>query len=237
MDITSLTSGGTGVGAFTGTLGAATVTGSILSSNYANSFTFNPTSSGTLGAWELSNTGATSPQFNYSTIYATAKNNIDTLGYTLFGNNPVGTTNKARMQINFSVPIKDLVINMANLDNSVWDFAASGGVTSLTLLKGNGNGTDGLGVSGKTIVDLANGDVGLAPSTTPTTSGTRSGYGSVMINGTYSSLTIDLTATHSLGGDGGNFTFTLVPEPTSLGLLLPGAAGLLLLRRRHKNKP
>ncbi|MBB6049287.1 PEP-CTERM sorting domain-containing protein [Armatimonas rosea] len=235
MDITSLTSGGTGVGAFSGTLGAATVTGSILSSNYANSFTFNPTSSGTLGAWELSNTGGTSPQFSYSTIYATAKNNVDTLGYTLFNNNPVGTNNTARMKINFSIPIKDLVINVANLDNSIWDFTASGGVTSLTLLKGNGGGGDGLGISGKTIIDLATGDAGIAPSTTPTTSGTRSGYGSVMINGTYSSLTIDLTATHSLGGDGGNFTFTLVPEPTSLGLLLPGAAGLLLLRRRRKN--
>jgi hypothetical protein len=236
MDITSLTSGGTGVGTFSGTLGAATVTGSILSSNYANSFTFNSTSNAGLSAWELSDIGATSPQFSYSTIYAVARNNVDTLGYTLFNNNPVGTTNTARMQLSFSRPVKDLVINVANLDNSTWDFTASGGVSSLTLLKGNGNGTDGLGINGKIIRDLANGDVGLAPSTTPTTSGTRSGYGSVMINGTYSSLTIDLTAVHSLGGDGGNFTLILVPEPTSIGLLLPGAVGLLLLRRRRKNE-
>lgn len=230
LDITNLTSGGTGVGTFTGTLGAATVTGSILSSNYTNSFTFNPTSSGTLGTWELSNTGATSPQFNYATIYATPRNNVDTLGYPLFGNQS-GQTNTARIQLSFSRPVKDLVFNMANLDNSTWDFTPSGGVTSLTLLKGNG-GTDGLGIAGKVIKDMASGDAGLAPSTTPTTTGTRSAYGSVMVNGTYSSLTIDVTAAYSLNGDGGNFTMVLVPEPQTLAFLLLGALALPLRRRR-----
>jgi hypothetical protein len=237
FDITSLTAGVNGAsnGSFSGSLGVITVTGSATSLT-AGSFTYNSTSSGSLGAWELSNTGGTSPQFSYGSVYLNPIATTDAIGYTFWG----GATNTARITLNFSAPVSNLVFQVANIDNSVWDFTASGGVSSLTLLRGNdGADGDGIGISGKTIIDRANLDTGQAPSATPFTNGTakRSAYGSVRVNGTYSTLTIDLTAVHSLGGDGGNFTFAIMPEPSSFALSVLGLGGgacFVNLRRRRK---
>ena len=222
-------------GSFTGSMGSVGVTGTATSGT-TGSFTYNATTAGTSGlsAWELSNTAGNSPQFNYATSFASPVANASTIGYTFWGL----STNTATVNLTFSRPVTNLVFQFANLDNSIWDFAASGGVTSLNLLKGN-NGADGdgigIGVSGKTVIDRLNGDTGQAPSATPFTNGTtnRSAYGSVQVVGTYSSLTINLTATHSNGGDGGNFTMALIPEPGSLLFFIAGLAGAggVLFRR------
>ena len=221
-------------GSFTGTLGSATVTGSATSFT-TGSFTYNPTTAGSsgLGAWELSNTAGTSPQYSYSSVYASTVATTNAIGYTFWG----GATNTATITLNFSKPITGLVFQMANLDNSIWTFSNSGGVTGLTLLKGNnGADGDGIGISGFAMIDRLNGDTGQAPTVTPSTNGTtnRSAYGSVLVNGTYSSLTINLTATHSNGGDGGNFTMAIMPEPGSAALLLAGLLGVGVLRRRRR---
>ena len=221
-------------GSFTATLGSATVTGTATSGT-TGSFTYNPTTAGTsgLGAWELSNTAGTSPQFNYATSYANSVATTSTIGYTFWGL----STNTATITLNFSKPISGLVFQMANLDNSIWTVSNSGGVTGLTLLKGNnGADGDGIGISGFSMIDRLNGDTGQAPTATPFTNGTanRSAYGSVLVNGTYSSLTINLTATHSNGGDGGNFTMAIIPEPGSAALVLAGLLGVGVLRRRRR---
>ena len=237
FNFTTLTAGSHTVsnGSFTGAIGTTTVTGSATSAT-TGSFTYNPTTVGStgLGDWELSNSGNTSPQYSYSTVYSNAAANQDAIGYTFWA----GSTNTATVTMNFSKPMSNLVFQFANLDNSVWDFTPSGGVTGLTLLKGNdGADGDGIGVSGKTVIDRLTLDTAQSPAVTPSTNGTtkRSAYGSVLLNGTYSSLTINLTATHSNNGDGGNFTMVQIPEPGSAALaLLSLAGGGLLLRRRSR---
>jgi hypothetical protein len=236
MTISSLTAGAhtSSNGSFVGSLAGATVTGSATSLT-TGSFTFNPTTAGSTGlsAWELSNTAGTSAQYSYSSVYASQAATAASVGYTLWA----GSTNTATITLGFSKPMTNVVFQFANLDNSVWTFDNVGGVTGLSLLKGNnGADGDGIGLSGFSVVDRVTGDTGQAPTATPFTNGTnnRSAYGSVMVNGTYSSLTVRLAATHSNGGDGGNFTLAVIPEPGALALFGLGVALGALLRKRRK---
>ena len=68
---------------------------------------------------------------------------------------------------------------------------------------------------------------------TPPTSGARSGYGSVQLNGTFSTLTIGVGAVGP-GTDNGSFTLSIVPEPGSLMLAGVGALSMVGFARRRR---
>ena len=70
------------------------------------------------------------------------------------------------------------------------------------------------------------------PDTPPPTSGPRGAYGTVLLDGTYTYLLIDVRVT---GADtAGSFTFSSVPEPTTMAFV--GLAGFGVLRRRRLAK-
>lgn len=220
MNLTSLTNGP--AGSFTGTLNGVSVSGSITSS-VNNTFRFNAATDPT-NSYEVSHIDGTSPQFRYTNIYEFNSPLADTVGYTKFQD----TSSSAQIVINFGAAFTNLVLDFANDDGSVWDFSPTSGLTGLAILSGNGGADgDGLGVSGKTMFDLnPTTGVGEDPNTAPLTSGARSAYGSVELEGTYTSLTIDITTARVGGGDGGNFTLVATPEPGSMVLLATVAACL-----------
>lgn len=212
FQLTSLTPGTSG--SFQGTLSGVMVQGSITSSP-GGIFQINGTS-GT-NAWEVSNTTNTSPQYSYSDLYFDPTPHTYEIGVTKFQG-----THTSTMKISFASPMTDVVLQLANMDNSQWSLSHTAGLTGLTILKGNGGGGDGLGISGDTIIDLnPSTAVGLSQATDPPTSGGRSAYGSVLLDGTYSDIIIDVQNAPGAGvGDGLNFTLVSTPEPTSIALLV-----------------
>ncbi len=215
LQLTSLTTGA--MGTFAGSLGGVGVTGGIPSSGGDNlQLNGNATNS-----WEQSNIGDTSPQFSDSGVYAFATAQTDELGLTW---SP--TSNTAVLTINFAQQMTDVVLQIANLDESVWDLSNTAGLTGLSLLSGNGGSGGGLGISGDTVLDLNPAtQVGQSQGATPLASGDRSAYGSVELLGTYSSLVVDIGLNPTLllanaDGDGFNFTLVSTPEPSSIALLV-----------------
>jgi hypothetical protein len=222
LDITSLTSGN--AGSFSGTLNGVGVTGTITLTT--PNFVFE--GPGVDSCWECSTINNTSPQFSYSNIYTPSIPLTDRVGYTSF----TGTENPATITINFSSPVTNPIFDVANLDQMQYDFSATAGLGGLVLLSGNGGG-DGILVVGDVIKD-ANPvtAIGQSAAAMPLTSGSRSAYGSVQLEGTFTSLTINVDNPRS-GGDGGSFTLS-VPEPATLSLLGLGLAGLGASRRRKQ---
>ena len=213
FQLTSLTNGPAGT--FAGTLNGVSVAGSVTRSDNSTLILNSPTDP--TNAWELSVINGTSPQFSYNSIDAYSTGTADTVGYTKFQS----VSSNGQIKIVFGQAFTNLVFLIANLDGSVWDFSATSGLTGVSLLSGNGGADgDGLGVSGKALVDLdPSTGVGQSQNVMPLTSGARSGYGAVELMGTYSSLTIDITTAANGGGDGGNFTLVdPVPEPASIAL-------------------
>ncbi len=226
LDLTSVTPGGPGLGAFSGTLGGIAVTGSIAGS--PSVFSINATGTGISN----STTDGSSAQYNYSTVYSPTIGTTDRIGYSYLG----GATNT--VILTFASAVTNPVIHVANLDVTQFSFAALGGLTSMTLLNGNGGGGDGIGVVGGpsfSILDLnpTTSDATL-PTSSPPIAGARSAYGSVRLNGTFTTIGIGVGASGP-GSDigGGSFTISIVPEPGSLILVGLGALGIVGFTRRR----
>lgn len=239
MDVTGITPGGSDVGAFTGTLNGVAISAQ-LSGLGSHTALFGVDTN----LWGSTLDGS-SPQFHSSSIYAPALARGDRVGYT---NDVDRSYAGTRLTINFAQTMSNLVFHIANLDGTVFDFSATSGLTGIGLLKGNGDGNEGLGVSGKALFDF-NPDtiVGQAPEDVPFHNGEdRSAYGSVLLAGSYSSLVIDIATNpqvtlwqHSLDGaaDGGSFTLstTAVPLP-SAAWLFGSVLGAGLMRRQKSGE-
>lgn len=219
LQLTSVTPGSSG--GFTGTLGAVTVTGSISTPAPSGNFDFN----GTMGpsAYESSVLNNTSPQYSYANIYTPATPLTDQVGYTSYA----GTYNAATVTIKFSAPVTDPIFDIASIDETQLDFTPTPGLLGLLLLSGNGGAGDGIEVTNNTILDADTATfAGQLPSAPPLTTGPRSGYGSVELLGTFTSLTFNDT-NPSMGGDGGSFTLATAPEPSTNALCFAGLFALL----------
>lgn len=229
LDLSSVTPGGPGTGAFSGTLGGITVTGSIAGS--PSVFAFNATGAGISN----STTDNSSPQYSYSTVFSPTVATTDRIGFSYIG----GATNVVSMS--FGSPVTNPVFHVANLDNAQFSFAGLAGLTSMTLLNGNGGGGDGLAVIGSpsfSIIDAnATTSDATLPTSTPPIAGGRSGYGSVQLNGTFSTIAFGVGASGP-GADinGGSFTLSIVPEPGSLVLAGLGALSMVGFTRRRGRK-
>lgn len=229
LDLTSLTPGGPGVGAFTGTLGGITVSGSIAAG--PPTFFFNATGPG------LSNStiDGTSPQFSHASVFSPTNPFSDRIGFTYTAAATI------LVSMSFSSPVTNPVFHVANLDWAGFSFGPTVGLTSLTLLKGNdaadSDGIDplfgGAPYSFLYVHDVAppTSDASL-PFSPPPTGGPRSAYASVRLNGTFSTIGF---AVDALGPftDSGSFTLSVVPEPGTALLLGLGALGLAGLSRRR----
>lgn len=229
LDLTSVTPGSSGVGMFSGTLGGIAVTGSI---SGAPVLTFNAVGSG-LGD---STIDGSSPQFSYSSVFSPTTPTTDRVGFTYsaFAGNVVTLT--------FSSPVTDPVFHLANWDWMGVSFAPTPGFSSLTLLNGN-NGPDGDGIDpsfggpayGSALVyDLmAFTTDPTPPAGAPPMTGPRSAYGSVRINGTFSTL---ILVTDAMGpfSDSGSFTIS-IPSPTTLSAWVVTACMASSRRRRHRD--
>lgn len=229
LDLSSVTPGSSGVGTFAGTLGGIAVTGSI---SGAPVFSFNAVGSG-LGD---STIDGSSPQFSSSSVFSPTVPTTDRIGFTYlaFAGNAVTLT--------FSSPVTDPVFHFANWDWMGATFLPTPGFSSLTLLNGN-NGPDGDGVdpafggpaySSALVYDHMPFTTDATPPTSmPPTTGDRSAYGSVRINGTFSTLVF---VTDAMGpfSDSGSFTIS-VPGPSTLPALVVAAlASCPRRRRRHQ---
>jgi PEP-CTERM motif len=222
LDLTSLTPGGPGAGSFAGTLGTVGVTGSMVLGPPID-FAFAPIGIG-IGNSTIDNT---SPAFSYASVFNGTNPLGDRIGWSSGGT----TTNT--IVITFSAPVTNPIFHVANLDSAQFSFIATPGITGLTLLNSNTSGGDGLGISGLSLIDTSPLTFdATAPTTTPPIAGGRSAYGSVMINGTFSTLVIGTGTTTGLADNfGGSFTISVVPEPNSL--ILIGIAAFFGLRVRR----
>lgn len=226
LDLTSVTPGSSGVGVFSGALGGIAVTGSI---SGAPVLSFNAIGSG-LGD---STIDGSSPQFSHSIAFSPTTPTTDRVGFTYlaFAGNLVTMT--------FGSPITDPVLHIANLDWMALSFAPTPGFTSLTLLNGN-DGSDGDGIdpafggpaySFALVTDMMPFTTdSTPPAGTPPIAGDRSAYGSVRINGTFSTLVF---VTDAMGpfSDSGTFTISMVPSAPILSVFVAMALASPVRRR------
>lgn len=234
MDVTSVTPGGPGVGSFTGSLGGATVAGSITATGPPLSFFLNAATPGPGGAIGDSTTNNLSPQFSYASVYSPTSSAADRIGWTSLG------LKTEQVVMTFSSPITNPVFHVANLDWAEFSFVGLPGLTSITYLAGNFDGLDGLDATPATLglsrvqdFNPATAD-GTLPGTPPPTSGPRSAYGSIQLNGTFTTIAFG-AGTGGPFSDSGSFTLS-VPEPGSLLLSALGGWGLAgIIRRRLRS--
>ena len=227
LDLASVTPGSSGVGTFSGTLGGISVSGSIFGPPV---FSFNPVG-GLLGS---STIDGSSPQFSYSSVFSPSMPGGDRVGFTYTA------MASSTVSVVFGSPVTNPVFHFANLDWMAVSFVPTPGFTSLTLLNGNGgpdlDGIDpGFGGApyGFGLVwdkNPATSDA-TPPTSAPPTAGGRSAYGSVQVNGTFSTVNF---ATDAMGpfADSGSFTISTVPEPTTVSVV--AAMALAVLARRRK---
>lgn len=226
LDLTSVTPGSSVVGAFSGTLGGVAVTGSI---SGAPVFSFNAIGSG-LGD---STIDGSSPQFSHSSAFSPTTPTTDRVGFTYlsFAGNLVTMA--------FSSPVTDPVFHIANMDWMAISFAPTPGFTSLTLLNGN-DGPDGDGIDPAfggpaygfaLVTDMMPFTTdSTPPAGSPPITGDRSAYGSVRINGTFSTLVF---VTDAMGpfSDSGSFTISMVPGAATLSVFVLAALASPARRR------
>jgi hypothetical protein len=232
LDVTSLTAP-SGPGLFTGfsgTLGGIGVTGSVSTGGGPAAFFF--TAPGT--AIGDSTVDGSSPQYSYSSVFSPTILTTDRVGF-----NYTGTATNL-VTLSFTASVTDPVFHFANLGGGGFSFAGTPGFVSLTLLNGN-NGPDGNGIdptfggvpyTSAIVRDAAPSptDPTPPPTSDPVPSGPRSAYGSVRLNGTFTTVTM---AIDGMGfADNGSFTVSNVPEPGAAMLTVFGLLTLGLKRRR-----
>jgi hypothetical protein len=223
LNVITLTPGFGGAGGFTGFLDGIGVTGAL---TFGASTFINSEPGPFIGG---STIGGTSPQHSHPGIYTPTKALSDRIGFSAAG---VAAPTVGHMTITFAAPITNPVIHVANLDVSFLDFASTAGFGGLALLSGNGGvDGDGLFVGGPAIFDGIPATADLVPHTgIPPIGGARSAYGSVRILGTYSALDFDIIT--PLGIENATFTFSSVPEQSSIVLAGMGIACAFFARRK-----
>jgi hypothetical protein len=231
LNLTDLTPGGSGTAV--GELDGIGVTIAITTEG-AN-FQFSPAVGG--DSFARSHLDGTSVQYSYGNIYSPSQALGDQLGYTSVGQSD--TT--AIVRITFDSAVLNPVFHVANVDLLQFDFTPTAGLAGLSLLSGNGDGSEGLMVVGNVIRDANPSGAAWEPTDPPPTTGSRSAYGSVQILGTFTELTINVIKPNNSGADGGSFTLstsppatTGVPEPSTLALLAAGAISALAYGRLRR---
>jgi hypothetical protein len=236
LDVEQVTPGNTADNAaFAGTLNGVAVTGQL---SGPGSHTVLSEVNSTLSG---STIDGSSIQFSYGAVFSPSQNQVDRVGY---GNDLDTTYAPSRLTISFAQTMSNLLFHVANLDGSIFNFSATSGLSGIGLLSGNGDGTEGLGVNGKSLFDY-NPDtvIGQNPEDQPFTLGIRSAYGLVLLAGSYNELIIDIVTNpaltayqHSVDGvsqDGGSFTLSApVPLPAAVWLFAGGLVSLLRLGKR-----
>ena len=203
-------------GTFAGSLDGIPVTGSAAGSVF---YQINQPGSG----FGSSTINGTSPQYSYANIYDPAAPGVDRVGYSAADGSNAGIT------ITFASPVTNPRFHVANLTGATYTFALAGGLTSVSLVRGNGGGGDGLQVVDNVVSDAdPTTGGGLFTTTPPPTTGPRSAFGTISLNGSFTVLNISM---RTVGGDGGSFTLSSVPEPAAMAAV--GVACVGLLRRRR----
>ena len=221
MDVTSLTPG-IGTASFTGTIDGVGVVGTLTGGP-------NAAINGVAPGIGFSEIAGGSVQWSYGfPIYTVPVPLGDRIG---FSQTPGAS---ARITLTFAAPMTNLFMNVAHLDNTAFIFSPSiaDGLTSVTLVTGNGDADDGLIVSPFAANDFNPTTVDGTPLTSaPPVDGARSAYGTLWLHGTYSTLDFDLL---NIGGgiENGNFTLQSVPEPAGIGADLLCLAVATARRRR-----
>ena len=233
LPVVGVTPGSVGTGSFTGTLGGIVVSGAIVAGT-PGAFSFNApgplTGSSTIDG--------SSPQFSYASVFSDTAPLTDRVGFS-YG--PAGGTDT--VVITFSSPVTNPVFHVANLSGVAFNFGPTPGFAGLTLLAGNGgadlDGIDpafgGIVYSFAHIQDKAPGaEDSTPPFVPPPTFGTspRAAYGSVQINGTFTTL-VFVTDGMGPATDDGSFTIS-IPEPGSVLLAIFGAACPACFRHRRR---
>lgn len=172
------------------------------------------TFSGTLGGVAFTGTATNFAPFSITTGSANFfSGSAGTFSPTLPTSDSLGFMSAAGFSITFAQPVHDLLFNIYSLGNTL-DFG-----TPVTLLSTGPipSGGTNLSVSGTQLIGTSDG-------------GGNDSSGTVLLSGTFSSLTVTSLTSNS---DGAGLIFgTPVPEPTTISLIV--GWGLLMLRQRKR---
>lgn len=185
LDVDEFTPGG--AGQFTGQLDKSNVQGFVVAASAGGL-----SSVGSIQSFLATNIDGDSPQFSFGSSFAPTQELGDRIGYGTVGETLL-------IQIDFDPPVTGLTFHAANLDGATLDFSPSGlKDNQIQITNSNGNITKlpeaqiegGIAIPFNGVLDPAGAD---------------SGYGSISLSGTFSSLLFDYIDS---AGDSGTFTIS-----------------------------